>query len=456
MSRFDLATEAFKNFDATHGLQTNEFNLGASYQSASGEMFFGGVNGFNAFHPNRVRGDVYPPPVVLTQILESNEPIDVGRPPWEVSDITFSDRDYMVGFEFSALSFTAPKKNRLLHQLEGFDPDWIDSSKTRQATYSFLPPGEYVFRVKGANSDGVWNENGVTLRVHVVQASQSWWRAVMRWIVGRAKDALNFYRSLATWQKILLWSVLILGVFGLWLFVPSKRASWSMPDLLASDVPRWKVGEHLGKVITTSFRKRKARFDTHEDIPGALPIPRSIRKEETPEADEEAEAVLPLDATSEMEVKEVASPQTPAEITVATGIRVFLCHAKEDKEAVRIIYHRLKKEGFKPWLDEEDLLAGQHWRSEIQKAVRACDAVVVCLSQSAADKSGYVQKEIRLALDSLDEKPEGSIYLLPVKLEECRIPDRLEGLHVIEIAGDTGFGRLVRALRARATQVARG
>ena len=105
------------------------------------------------------------------------------------------------------------------------------------------------------------------------------------------------------------------------------------------------------------------------------------------------------------------------------------------------------------WLDEEDLLAGQQWRSEIPKAVRRSDAVLVCLSQRAVDKSGFVQKEITVALDALDEKPEGSIYLLPVKLEECRIPERLAGIHAISLEAEAGFARLLKALRARAEQL---
>jgi hypothetical protein len=133
----------------------------------------------------------------------------------------------------------------------------------------------------------------------------------------------------------------------------------------------------------------------------------------------------------------------------ADRMRVFLCHATGDKTAVRVLYQRLKKAGFKPWLDEEDLLPGQDWQSEIPKAVRAADAVLVCLSRAAVSKEGYVQKEIRLALDAADEKPEGTIFLIPVKLEECSVPERLSRWHWVHNTAD-GFEKLLRALRARA------
>ncbi len=106
-------------------------------------------------------------------------------------------------------------------------------------------------------------------------------------------------------------------------------------------------------------------------------------------------------------------------------LRVFLCHASQDKPAVRELYHRLAKDGFQPWLDEEDLLAGHKWEVEIPRAVRGADVVLVCLSRGSVNKEGYVQKEIKFALDAADEKPEGTIFLIPFRLEDCPVPGRL-------------------------------
>ena len=106
-------------------------------------------------------------------------------------------------------------------------------------------------------------------------------------------------------------------------------------------------------------------------------------------------------------------------------LNVFLCHSSGDKPKVRELYNRLRNDGIEPWLDEEDLIPGQDWQIEIPKAVKNSQAVLVCLSNSAITKEGYVQKEIKYALDVADEKPEGVIYLIPVKLEPCQVPGRL-------------------------------
>jgi hypothetical protein len=139
----------------------------------------------------------------------------------------------------------------------------------------------------------------------------------------------------------------------------------------------------------------------------------------------------------------------------ASGLKVFLCHASVDKTPVRELYHRLLADGFEPWLDEESLLPGQNWREEIPKAVRNSDIVLVCLSKKSIDKDGYVQKEIRFALDKADEKPEGAIFIIPLKLEECPVPDRISQWHWVNYFERNGYERLTRALRAQAQRAPR-
>ncbi|HKY28208.1 MAG TPA: DnaJ C-terminal domain-containing protein [Pyrinomonadaceae bacterium] len=130
-------------------------------------------------------------------------------------------------------------------------------------------------------------------------------------------------------------------------------------------------------------------------------------------------------------------------------LRVFLCHSSGDKPAVRKIYHRLLADGVSAWLDEENLLPGQRWEQEIPKAVRDSDVVIVCLSQSSINKKGYLQKEIRYALDVADEQPEGTIFLIPLKLEECDIPEHLRRWQWVNFFEDRGYDRLMMALRRR-------
>jgi hypothetical protein len=126
---------------------------------------------------------------------------------------------------------------------------------------------------------------------------------------------------------------------------------------------------------------------------------------------------------------------------------VFLCHSSRDKAQVRELYWRLKNDGFEPWLDSENLLPGQDWNLEIRRAVRRADVVVVCLTAHAVSAAGFRHKEIKLALDVADEKPEGTIYVVPVKLEECVPPERLAHLHFVALFKEGGYQRLVAALR---------
>jgi formylglycine-generating enzyme required for sulfatase activity len=135
------------------------------------------------------------------------------------------------------------------------------------------------------------------------------------------------------------------------------------------------------------------------------------------------------------------------------GLKIFICHASEDKPAVRELCRRLREAGFAPWLDEQELLPGQDWDDRIHAALRACDAVLVCLSRSALSKAGYLQKEIGQAVDAAEEQPEGTTFLIPVKLEPCEIPRRLARWQWGDLSQAGGFERLVATLRKRRQEI---
>jgi len=134
-------------------------------------------------------------------------------------------------------------------------------------------------------------------------------------------------------------------------------------------------------------------------------------------------------------------------------LKVFLCHASGDKSPVRELYKRLVAEGVDAWLDQEKLLPGQDWRVEIPHAVRESDVVVICLSNKSITKEGYIQKEIKFALDSADEKPEGTIFLIPARLEECAVPEQLGRWQWVDLFEENGFVRLLRSLKLRADRI---
>lgn len=190
LSRFNPKTGTFKNYDAKDGLQGDEFNRGAFYKSRSGEMFFGGNHGFNVFHPAGVRNNPHIPVIVLTGFRVLNRPVPIGPLPdgriilkrsiTETDAITLSHRDSVFSFEFAALHFANPSKNRFAYKMVGLEEDWNRVGSRNFVSYSTLPPGDYTFRVKGANSDGAWNETGVSIAITITPPFwKTWWFLAM-------------------------------------------------------------------------------------------------------------------------------------------------------------------------------------------------------------------------------------------------------------------------------------
>ena len=136
-------------------------------------------------------------------------------------------------------------------------------------------------------------------------------------------------------------------------------------------------------------------------------------------------------------------------------LKVFLCHASTDKPKVRELYRYLKKRGIQPWFDEEDLVGGQDWQVEIPKALATSDAIIICLTKNSIDREGYIQKEIKFALDKALEMPEGRIFLIPVKFEECEVPFTLSRYQWVDLTVESGYAKMMKALKFRAAQLER-
>lgn len=137
-------------------------------------------------------------------------------------------------------------------------------------------------------------------------------------------------------------------------------------------------------------------------------------------------------------------------MTTNRPLRVFLCHSSADKPAVRELYQKLRAEPWiEPWLDEEELFPGMNWNMEIEKAIEETDVIIVCLSNNSITKEGYVQKEIKTALDYSDYKPEGSIFIIPLRLEECDVPSRLSKFQWLDIKNPDWYETLQKTLQIK-------
>ncbi|MCE6987627.1 hybrid sensor histidine kinase/response regulator [Dyadobacter sp. CY323] len=187
LCNFDPIANTFHNFDIDDGLQGTSFNKFSAYKNKAGEMFFGGQTGLNVFHPDSIHYNHAVPPVYITDFQIFNKSMhvhDKGSPLTkhitETREITVSYKDLMLSFEFTALNYTISHKNKYAYKLEGFDSDWIYSNNVRKATYTNLDPGNYTFRVKASNNDGIWNEVGTSILLHVVPPFwQTWWFRIL-------------------------------------------------------------------------------------------------------------------------------------------------------------------------------------------------------------------------------------------------------------------------------------
>ncbi|UCF93564.1 MAG: toll/interleukin-1 receptor domain-containing protein [Desulfobacterales bacterium] len=215
-------------------------------------------------------------------------------------------------------------------------------------------------------------------------------------------------------------------------------------------VPNWK------QVLTNLIYRYGAAVDRiYEDRQHVLHIvakagPAVKRKLEERFPYEARKALEQAQAESSM----LLSPDIGNQIKVSvdSSAQIFFSYAREDVEAVKEIYRRLSDAGFKPWMDKIDLLPGQRWQSEIPKALRGSVFVLIFFSRHSVAKRGFVQREFKLALDTLEEIPEGVIHTIPVRLDDCSIPERFSELQWVDHFDQDWRARLVQALEVGLTQ----
>ncbi|MFC1848917.1 two-component regulator propeller domain-containing protein [candidate division CSSED10-310 bacterium] len=181
LAKFNPRTKTCKNYDYRDGLQSYVFSEVAFFKSKSGQMFFGGINGLNAFYPEQVQNNTDIPPIALTQFKILNKTTPNSDAPLEKSithtdELLLSHTDKVISFDFVALDFSNPEKNQYAYKMEGFDDHWLNVGSKHSATYTNLAPGKYTFRVKGSNNDGFWNEEGTAISIIITPPPwNTWW-----------------------------------------------------------------------------------------------------------------------------------------------------------------------------------------------------------------------------------------------------------------------------------------
>jgi signal transduction histidine kinase/ligand-binding sensor domain-containing protein len=209
LARFNPRTRTFQTYLSQDGLQSNEYNSGAYHKSRRGEMFFGGINGFDVFDPATVYANSYVPEVVITELRLFNKPVTLHdarvrltEPISLATAVTFSYSQNVFSLTFVSLDYTAPEKNLYQYMLEGFDPDFGPASTIRTATYTNLDPGEYTFRVRGSNSDGVWSEKEASLVITVLPPFwMTWWFRTVLVVIILALGPIIYYRRVTALKR---------------------------------------------------------------------------------------------------------------------------------------------------------------------------------------------------------------------------------------------------------------
>ncbi|MBV9988886.1 MAG: response regulator [Chitinophagaceae bacterium] len=202
--RFNVQSGKFKSFYVAEGLQSNEFKAHASLTAHDGTMFFGGVNGFNAFIPDNIPNDAFDPPLVITSLRLFNQEVPIAKDEHdpsplkksisETNEVVLPYQHSVISFEFASLNYTNPETKQYAYMLEGFDKDWNFIGARRSATYTNLDPRKYVFRVKGMNNDGSWSAKTVSLNLTIVPPFwMTWWFRLLV-ILGLGGAVISFYR----------------------------------------------------------------------------------------------------------------------------------------------------------------------------------------------------------------------------------------------------------------------
>jgi diguanylate cyclase (GGDEF)-like protein len=202
LTRLDPVTGHTRHFDNLNALKTNDFINGAKHHGHDGTLMFGSPEGLLVFHPDRVRSNDHPPPIVVKALTGTRTLVTSASTDNVAPEVSLEHTDYSVTFEFAALDFTSPEKNLFRYRLHGFDRAWVDSVQYHRATYTNLPADNYVFEVQAANNDGVWNEVGAMVELQILPPI---WRSAWAYV---------------------LYSLIGIGLLGLFFYIQAKKSLW--------------------------------------------------------------------------------------------------------------------------------------------------------------------------------------------------------------------------------------
>ncbi len=188
LSKFDPNSQIIKNYSTSYNFEGNRYSANSAFKTSTGEMLFGTYDGFIIFHPDSIKDDPVPPQVIITDVSLFNRTGEELEYEGFISDLkklnlSYNEND--LRFDYVGLHFADPSKNKYKYMLEGYEKQWVDAGTQRNATYTNLDAGEYVFRVKACNLDGVWNEEGASLSIIISPPFwATWWAYIIYFLLG--------------------------------------------------------------------------------------------------------------------------------------------------------------------------------------------------------------------------------------------------------------------------------
>ncbi len=229
ISKLNPETGKIKNYDISYGFTSNRFYFNGC-ETENGEIYFGGPGGITRFNPDSIKDNPYVPPIVITSFRIFDKPLPFGNKIKLPYDKNF------LSFGFAALSYLSPERNQYAYKMEGIDRDWVYSGNTHNVTYTNLVPGDYTFKVKGSNNDGVWNEAGTSISILI---SPPWWKT--------------------NWAYISYGLVLVLTLYGLRRYELNRV---ELKDKIKMDAALFKEKEEADKMKSRFFANISHEFRT--------------------------------------------------------------------------------------------------------------------------------------------------------------------------------------------------
>jgi diguanylate cyclase (GGDEF)-like protein len=420
ISKFDPKNMTFQNFTINDGLQNNEFSIGADTKSKSGEIYFGGINGFNYFNPANIVTNKYIPPIVLTSFTRRGENILSNQSLDSLTQITFSWQENSFEFEYAALNYIQTEENKYAYRLEGFETDWNFMNNKRFGRYTNIPDGKHTLHIIASNNDGLWNNYGYRLEINIIPPYWRllWFKSAMVLIICLIFYAIYILKTISIKKRNQLLEALVKK--------RSKSLAEKNQELEAEIVERKKMEEslrHANDKIEKNNYKLKITMEKLQEMSRTDPLTKLPNRRHMVERIKE-------------EINQFKTNQSPFSI-VMTDIDHFKkfndtyghdCGDYVLNKVAEIIKESIRQNDFAArWGGEEFLLMlggttsiqGKHLTERIRNKIESARFVFDGRPMSVTMTFGLADFDLDLGLDGSIQNADKALYIGKNQSRNC-------------------------------------